>query len=56
VPKNPLNQLEAAIFPPTGRDFYLFGGLGKNSQLQGEHKDLWGDWAERREKGDNLPG
>jgi hypothetical protein len=25
VPKNPLNQLEAVHFFPTGRDFYLFG-------------------------------
>jgi hypothetical protein len=33
VPKNPLDQLEAVHFFPTGRDFYLFEGLGKNSQL-----------------------
>jgi hypothetical protein len=31
VPKTPLNQLEAVYFSPTGRDFYLSEGLGKNS-------------------------
>jgi hypothetical protein len=33
VPKSPLNQLEAVHFFPTGGDFYLSEGLGKNNQV-----------------------